>query len=65
MDALGTDVAPDALLVEFDLACLDLAAAIASRRRRDSPDALRDVVDCRARIDAILDSWNAGVRLPL
>jgi hypothetical protein len=65
MDALRTDAAPDALRVEFDLARLDLTAAIAARRRRDSPDARRDVADCRARIDAVLDSWNAGVRSPL
>ena len=65
MDALRTDAAPDALRVEFDLARLDLTAAIAARRRRDGPDARRVVADCRARLDAILDSWNAGVRAPL
>ena len=65
MDALSTDAAPDALLGEFALARLDLAAALAVQRRRDTPDARREVADCRARIDRILDSWNAGVRSPL
>jgi hypothetical protein len=65
MDALRTHAAPDAMSVEFDLARMDLAAAIAAQRRRDTPDARRAVADCRARIDAILDSWNAGVRAPL
>ena len=65
MDALRTDVAPDVLLGEFTLARLDLGAALAAQRRRDTPAARREVADCRARIDAILDSWNAGVRIPL
>lgn len=65
MNALRTDAAPDALLVEFDLARIDLAAALTARRRRDTPDARREVEECRARIDRILDSWNAGVRSPL
>ena len=65
MDALRTDAAPDALLGEFALARMDLAAALAAQRRKDTPDARRDVADCRSRIDRILDSWNAGVRIPL
>ena len=65
MNALRTDVAPDVLLGEFTLARLDLGAALAAQRRRDTPDARREVADCRARIDRILDSWNAGVRSPL
>ena len=65
MDALRTHAAPDALFVEFDLARLDLVAAVAAQRRRDTPDARREVAECRARIDGILDSWNAGVRSPL
>ena len=65
MDALRTDAAPDALLGESALARLDLAAAIAAQRRRGTPAARREVADCRARIDGILDSWNAGVRIPL
>ncbi|SDG03858.1 hypothetical protein SAMN05660662_0091 [Blastococcus aurantiacus] len=65
MDALRTYAAPDALLVEFDLARLDLAAAVTAQRRRDTPAARREVAECRARIDGILDSWNAGVRVPL
>ena len=65
MNALRTDAAPDALLGEFTLARLDLAAALAAQRRRDTPDARREVAYCRARIDEILDSWNAGVRVPL
>ncbi len=65
MSTITTAAAPDVLLVEFELARLDLRAAIASLRRRDAPDARREVADCRARIDRILDRWNAGVRLPL
>jgi hypothetical protein len=65
MDALRTHAAPDALLVEFDLARLDLAAATAAQRRKDTPEARREVRECRTRIDGILDSWNAGVRSPL
>ena len=65
MDALRTHAAPDALLVEFDLACLDLAAATAALRRKDTLDGRGRVLECRARIDGILNSWNAGVRAPL
>ena len=65
MNALRTHAAPDLLLGEFTLARLDLAAATAAQRRRDTPDARREVAECRARIDSILDSWNAGVRSPL
>lgn len=65
MNTTTATITPDVLLVEFDLARLDLRAAIAAQRRRDTPAARREVADCRARIDAILDSWNAGVRLPL
>jgi hypothetical protein len=65
MDATTVTITPDALLVEFDLARLDLRAATAAQRRRDTPDARREVAECRARIDGILDSWNAGVRRPL
>lgn len=57
--------APDVLLVEFGLARLDLAAATAALRRKDTPAARGEVAACRARIDGILDSWNAGVRAPL
>ena len=65
MNALRTDAAPDALRGEFTLARLDLTAALAAQRRRDTPDARREVAECRARIDRILDTWNAGVRIPL
>jgi hypothetical protein len=65
MSAITADVATDVLLVEFELARLDLAAAIGAQRRKDTPAARREVADCRARIDGILDSWNAGVGVPL
>lgn len=65
MSTITTAAAPDALLVEFELARLDLRAAVASQRRRDTPDARREVAECRTRIDRILDRWNAGVRVPL
>ncbi len=62
---MTTDGAPDVHLVEFELARMDLAAATAALRRKDTPAAREEVADCRARIDTILDSWNAGVRAPL
>ncbi len=65
MSAITADGAPDVLLVDFTLARLDLEAAIAARRRKDTPAARAEVANCRARIDGILDSWNAGVRVPL
>ena len=65
MNATAATVAPDALLVEFDLVRLDLRAATAAQRRRDTPAARRDVAEYRARLDGILDSWNAGARSPL
>ena len=65
MRAITADGAPDVLLVEFGLARLDLAAATAVQRRKDTPAARAVVADCRARIDGILDSWNAGLRVAL
>jgi len=65
MSVRTADVAPDVLLVEFELARLDLAAATAAQRRKDTPAARSEVADCRARIDTILDRWNAGLRVPL
>lgn len=65
MSVMTTDGAPDVLLVEFELARRDLAAATAALRRKDTPAARGEVAECRARIDTILDTWNAGVRIPL
>jgi hypothetical protein len=65
MSVMTTDGAPDVLLVEFELARVDLAAATAALRRKDTPAARGEVATCRVRIDRILDSWNAGVRVPL
>lgn len=65
MSTIAADGAPDVLLVEFELARLDLAAANAAQKRKDTSAARGEVADCRARIDRILDSWNAGVRVPL
>ncbi len=65
MSAITADSAPDVLMVEFDLARLDLAAATHAQRCKDTPAARAQVAACRARIDGILDSWNAGVRVPL
>lgn len=65
MSVMTTDGAPDVLLVEFELARLDLAAATAAQRRKDTTAARGKVADCRTRIDGILDAWNAGVRVPL
>ena len=65
MSVITADGAPHVLLVEFELAHLDLAAATAALRHTDTPAARGEVANCRARIDRILDSWNAGVRVPL
>jgi hypothetical protein len=65
MSAITADGAPDFLLVEFELARLDLVAASAALRHKDTPAARGELADCRARIDRILDLWNAGVRVPL
>ncbi len=65
MSVMTAHGAPDVLLVEFTLARVDLAAATAALRSKDTLAARADVAECRARIDAILDSWNAGVRSPL
>jgi hypothetical protein len=65
MSVITADGAPDVLLVEFELARLDLAAATAALRHKDTPAARGEVANCRARIDRILDSWNSGVRVPL
>ena len=46
MDAPRADAAPDGLVGEFTLARLDLAAAVAAQRRRDTPDARREVAEC-------------------
>ncbi len=65
MSVSTADDAPDVLMIEFELARVDLAAATAAQRRKDTPAARARVAACRARIDGILDSWNAGVRVPL
>ena len=65
MSVMTTDGAPDVLVVEFELARLDLATATAALRDKDTPAARGEVANCRARIDKILDSWNAVVRVPL
>jgi hypothetical protein len=65
MSVITADGAPDVLRVEFELARLDLASATAALRLKDTPAARGEVANCRARIDRILDSWNAGVRVPL
>jgi hypothetical protein len=65
MSVVTTDGAPDVLLVEFEVARRDLAAATAALRHKDTPAARGEVENCRARIDSILESWNAGVRVPL
>lgn len=65
MSAITAAAAPDVLVAEFELARLDLVAATVNLRRKDTPAARGEVADCRARIDGILDSWNAGVRVSL
>ncbi len=65
MSVITADGPPDVLLVEFEMARLDLAAATVAQRNKDTPAARDEVAACRARIDAILDSWNAGLRVPL
>ncbi len=64
MNAVTVNSAPDVLRVEFERARLKLSAATTAQRGKDTPAARAAVADCRARIDGILDSWNAGVRVP-
>jgi hypothetical protein len=65
MSVMTTNGAPDVLLVEFELARIDLGVATAALRHKDTPAARGEVANCRARIDRILDSWNAGLRVSL
>jgi hypothetical protein len=65
MSVITADDAPDVLLVEFGLARLDLAAATAAPGHKDTPAAREEGAKRRARVDSIVDSWNAGVRVPL
>jgi hypothetical protein len=64
MSVITADGASDVLLVEFELARQDLAAATAALGHKDTPATRGEVDKHRARIDFILDSWNAGVRVP-
>ena len=48
---------PDSLRVDFDLARLELAEALASRAAKDTPAARGWVERCRTRLDNILDLW--------
>ena len=61
MSAITADGAPDVLLVEFELARLDLASATAAQRRKDTA-ARGEVAACRARIDVILDPGTPAFR---
>ena len=65
MSVITAGGAADVLLVEFELARLDLAAATAALGHKDTPAARGEVAKRRALIDSILDSWNAGVRVPM
>jgi hypothetical protein len=51
------DTLPESLRVDFDLARLELAEALASRAAKDTPAARAWVDRCRARLDRVLDMW--------
>lgn len=44
---------------EFDLARGELAEAVRSQQRKDTPIARQRVAECRSELDVILDLWNA------
>jgi hypothetical protein len=48
----------DSIQLDFDLARLELADARRALQAEDTPAARRRVVECRARVDSILDMWN-------
>ncbi|WP_091324262.1 hypothetical protein [Geodermatophilus ruber] len=50
----------EAMASDFRAACVELADAEAVCRSRDTPATRRRVEECRDRIDAILDMWNAA-----
>jgi hypothetical protein len=57
MDVLS-DSLEDSIQLDFDLARADLAAARRAQQAQDSSSARRQVNECRATVDRILDMWN-------
>ena len=53
---------PSTIHLDLDLARQDLARAKAAQRAKDTVAARARVQACRARLDTILDIWNAGGR---
>jgi hypothetical protein len=52
----------ESLRLDFDLACLTLAAARRDQLAKDTPAARQQVAECHARVDRVLDTWNDAVR---
>ena len=48
------------LELDFRAACEQLRSARASKARKDTPAARRQVEECMARVNAVLDEWNAA-----
>ncbi|MGY1700238.1 hypothetical protein [Geodermatophilus sp. SYSU D00766] len=61
MDVLHTDVDED-LLVQLDLARVELGEARRARQAEDTPVARQRVVEAMRLIDRLLDRWNDLVR---
>ena len=49
------------LELDFREACEELRSARVSKARKDTPAARREIQDCLARVNAVLDQWNASM----
>ena len=58
---LVSDSLTESIELDFREACLELDRARAAWRAKDTPAARRRLAQCVARVDAILDMWNAAV----
>ncbi|MGY1669824.1 hypothetical protein [Geodermatophilus sp. SYSU D00710] len=64
MDVLHPDV-DEGLLLQLDLARLELGEARRARRAKDTPAARQRVVEAMRRVDRLLDRWNELARTPV
>ncbi|MGY1607779.1 MULTISPECIES: hypothetical protein [unclassified Geodermatophilus] len=64
MDVLHPDV-DEGLLLQLDLARLELGEARRARRAEDTPAARQRVVEAMRRVDRLLDRWNELARTPV
>jgi hypothetical protein len=50
----------DTIQLDLETARLALAESQADQQRKDTPAARSRLAECRARVDRVLDSWNAA-----